>query len=296
MIIDNRNLYLPFRALGDFVISAAIVKNYGISKVPIVLPNYLTDLFFEINADNYFEVVAEINFPHYPKLFEIHKIKTWADIKGFIGDQKIVASLPKGNNYIVDANCKRLFLTGQKFIHPMMDGNVYATRHKLLSELYNLKPLQSVDSEAGLIKKIIIFPGSRKLSKEIDFTVVKDICTHFSNQKVVIDMAYHVTEAPGVTDDLLPKLFKNFNELKNIIQDYDFIISADSLPVHMAYYLNKPHYCLYNKVSNENWLTPFGVKNHFFSVITENQNSYGDNIFNKIEAKGYIFEQTLISK
>jgi len=40
-----RTIYLPLRILGDFIITAAIVKNNFFVKVPVILPSYLTEIY-----------------------------------------------------------------------------------------------------------------------------------------------------------------------------------------------------------------------------------------------------------
>ena len=61
--------------------------------------------------------------------------------------------------------------------------------------------------------------------------------------------------------------YDTFNQLALLIQDYDFIISSDSLPVHMAYYFNKPHWVIYNKKVNTEWLTPYCIEHKTYSLF-----------------------------
>jgi len=288
-------LYLPFRALGDFVITAAIVKKHSVSKIPVLLPSYLKDLFFELGADHYFDIKGYVNFPQYPKIFEIHKLKTIKDLLGYIRDYRIIASINKKPGYVVDAHCKRLFLSGLKFLHPPADGHIYETRLKFLASQYNFKnDAPDIRFSEANIRRVVIFPGSRMKSKEIDFEVVKQIGNYFESKNVNVTIAYHTNEVPGDQDNTLVTKFTNFKELKQLIEKNDFIISADSLPIHFAYYLNKPHYCLYNTVTNDKWLTPPALNDQFFSVITEGE-IYGAQIFNKIKDKGYQFNGALLT-
>ena len=43
------------------------------------------------------------------------------------------------------------------------------------------------------------------------------------------------------------KSYQNFQQLIALINDYDLIIGAESLPYHLANYLEKPHFVIYNQ-------------------------------------------------
>jgi ADP-heptose:LPS heptosyltransferase len=63
--------------------------------------------------------------------------------------------------------------------------------------------------------------------------------------------------------------YNNFDELLKMIQDADFIIGADSLPIHLANLLNKPHFILYPKGFTQLFITPFALANQSFGTFEE---------------------------
>ena len=70
--------------------------------------------------------------------------------------------------------------------------------------------------------------------------------------------------------------YNNFNELIALIMQSDLVIGADSLPIHVAALLNKPHYILYADGLTQNFMTPFAA----------NQKSFGT--FNHYDLSAYL--------
>ena len=64
-------------------------------------------------------------------------------------------------------------------------------------------------------------------------------------------------------------VYSDFKELVVLIRDCDFVISSDSVPVHIAEFLGKQHVILYNDKINYNWLTPFAKKYHMFTTFKD---------------------------
>jgi ADP-heptose:LPS heptosyltransferase len=63
--------------------------------------------------------------------------------------------------------------------------------------------------------------------------------------------------------------YSNFTDLVEIIKKVDFIISSDSLPVHIAELYYKPHWILYNHKINTNWLTPSSSSSNYYSTFEQ---------------------------
>ena len=63
--------------------------------------------------------------------------------------------------------------------------------------------------------------------------------------------------------------YSNFTDLVEIIKKADFIISSDSLPVHIAELYHKPHWILYNHKINRNWLTPSSSSSNYYSTFEQ---------------------------
>jgi ADP-heptose:LPS heptosyltransferase len=106
---------------------------------------------------------------------------------------------------------------------------------------------------AGALKNIVIFPDSRLSKKDIPVNVLQNIKTTLEQNGKLIQVAKFGT------------IYTNFNELIQLIHDTDYIIGADSLPIHLAALLKKPHFILYAD----------GLTQHFKTIYAEKENSFG---------------------
>jgi ADP-heptose:LPS heptosyltransferase len=106
---------------------------------------------------------------------------------------------------------------------------------------------------AGLLKNILIFPDSRLSKKDIPASVLHNIKALLEQRGKNIQIAKF-----GTT-------YTNFKELIQLIHEADYIIGADSLPIHLAALLKKPHFILYAD----------GLTQHFKTSYAEKENSFG---------------------
>jgi ADP-heptose:LPS heptosyltransferase len=124
------------------------------------------------------------------------------------------------------------------------------------------------------LKKIIVFPDSRKKEKSFPETLNQKIIKGLNNIQVQIAKFGKENNVDGSKDIIY---YDNFSQLAQLIKNTDFIISSDSLPAHLAYYFNIPHWIIYNKKVNTEWLTPYCKENHNYSLFYEM-----DNLFNYV--------------
>lgn len=61
----------------------------------------------------------------------------------------------------------------------------------------------------------------------------------------------------------------NFEELIDLIQAADYIVAADSLPIHLAYLCRKPHYILYPDGGKQDFFTPDALASGSFSTFSQ---------------------------
>jgi ADP-heptose:LPS heptosyltransferase len=61
--------------------------------------------------------------------------------------------------------------------------------------------------------------------------------------------------------------YSSFKELVDLIKASDFVYGADSLPIHLAYLLQKPHFILYPPNGSNLFFTPYVLENQFFSTF-----------------------------
>ena len=62
-------------------------------------------------------------------------------------------------------------------------------------------------------------------------------------------------------------VYSNFKTLIQLIQEAELILGADSLPIHLAYLLKKPHYILYPNDYPQLFMTPYAQINNRFGTF-----------------------------
>jgi hypothetical protein len=109
---------------------------------------------------------------------------------------------------------------------------------------------------AGALKNFIIFPDSRLSKKDIPASVLQNITAVIEQKGKQIHIAKF-----GTT-------YTNFKELIQLIQEADYIIGADSLPIHLAALLKKPHFILYADDLTQHFKTSYAEKENSFGVFS----------------------------
>lgn len=256
--------------MGDFMITASVVKSNAIKKVPIILPHYLADIFAAIKGERYFEVVGRIDYHTQPAFFEFYKVKDLKNLKRLLKDFRVISKFAKRRDkaFLLDYRSRRLFFTKASFMWPSASENIYAGKRALLNKNSFLDGSPN-ESEAiqpvstGLNTRILILPDSRIASKKIDDSLVKKITGELVNAHVQV--AYF-SNSKAPTSVALQ--YANFEELISLISSFDLIISAESLPYHLANYLNKPHFVIYNESRHykSNFMTPFMLQHNYYAI------------------------------
>jgi ADP-heptose:LPS heptosyltransferase len=266
-----RSIYLPIRSFGDFIITAAIIKSNFSEKVPIIIPDYITDIFEAINGGKYFEPVGVISYKNQPAFFELYKVKDVANIKRLITDVLMLRSfVNKKDHYILDYSSRRINFTGAHFVWPSKNENIYEAKATLLTRegLIGLQKPEATERLSGTkIQKIIIVPDSRLFEKSIDTGLISSIINAF--KPVEIKIARFSKE---ISADKNVISYSSFQQLIQLISTADLIISAESLPYHLANYLDKPHFVIYKESRHfkSTFMTPYMLNKKSYSIYTGN--------------------------
>jgi len=272
------DIYVPIRAFGDFTITTAVVKDHFAEKLDIILPSYLRKLYDVLDGDRYYNIVDTIDMHTSPSFFEIHKIRTARGLVRLTNEMLVINKhLKRKHHHFFDYRNRRLNIFLKRFTYPDITGNIYTSKTELLGRYLKRRTTDDVVfPEMKIAKRAIFFPGSRKAIKVIDGVLAKKIIQ--SGLFETIDYAYHESENPleGAI------IFNDVAGLKEIIMDYDVIIGADSLPIHLAYFYNKPHFCIYTDFLEGKWLTPYMQEKQYYTVYKGNAEETFRDIKNKL--------------
>jgi ADP-heptose:LPS heptosyltransferase len=266
-----RSIYLPIRSFGDFIITAAVVKSNFSKKVHIIIPDYIKDIFEAINGSEYFEPAGTISYKNQPAFFELYKVKNIANTKRLVNDVLTLRSFVKrADKYILDYSSRRIFFTGAHFVWPSKNENIYDAKAALLRKEGLIGPRKADIRERisnAEIRKVIIVPDSRIPEKSVDTGLLNSIIDAFKH--VEIKIARFSMESS--TDNGVIS-YSSFSQLIELISSADMIISAESLPYHLANYLDTPHFVIYNKSRHfkSTFMTPYMLNKRSYTISTGN--------------------------
>ncbi len=262
------------RAYGDFtILLQSILRSNKKSQYKLVASSHLQPLFNSLQKFVNFEAI-QIEFVD----FEIDKTLLRFFTNKFFFSSNCVKEIQsiktylkanlntEGQDYIEQD--KRIvwfnFLVGKKFKYIIEDQKVYKTYDQFFenSTFEHLEILENKTSNSN--KKLLIFPDSRLPAKNIPTDVLDKIIQDQTNKGHIVQVAYFKSQTNKHSVS-----YNNFDELLKMIKDSDFIIGADSLPIHLANLLNKPHFILYPKGFTQLFITPFALANQSFGTFEE---------------------------
>jgi ADP-heptose:LPS heptosyltransferase len=257
-----RTAYLPIRSFGDFIITASVIKANYWTRVPVILTPYLVDIFEAISGHHLFEIVDTIDYDDQPAFFELYKVKDLKNLKRLATDvDRIWGFVNNQQHYLLDYRSRRLFFTGGHFHWPEPGMNIYEGKFNLLQEYgMVLQPHSQQDFIAPLKpgpgKRILILPDSRIKAKQIDTELISFLRNQLNDHD--FQTARFSREQPE--DDEL--YYSDFETLIQLIQSYDLLIGAESLPYHLAWFYRKPHFVIYNlsRHFNAHFMTPYMLR------------------------------------
>ena len=267
---------LALRSYGDYVILLNSIKHADVKvNVKIVVSSHLKPLHeaLSVHVPSNFEFIfkdfgiknglmgffTNRHFFSLNSIFEIFKLSIY------------IKSLKINEEKVYLEHSARIFLLnlflGEKLHHLYNNGNVYDEIGRFFGLESNDKTFQL--SELHSKSKVLIFPDSRKKHKVINEATMEQLSLQLTSLKVDFKIAKFgalKNENSPLTNQIV---YSDFKALVLLIRECDFVISSDSVPVHIAEFLGKQHLILYNDKINYNWLTPFAKKYQMFTTFKD---------------------------
>ena len=285
------------RAYGDFVILLqALMQSPQKNKYTIIASKHLQPLYEELELVIDFTNI-QIQFINFgithtqlslftnKHLLSLNMLNELKQIKNFVKQNPNT----EGNDYIEQD--KRIALlnaiTSLHFNSIISKEPVYISYAKFFEnqdikevevthesrEDKNLKNIEGKVLDNKLNdKKVLLFPDTRQAKKNIPSTLISKLENEIEAKGYTLEIAYF-KEAPSSTNannsssKTKQVVYSNFKTLIQYIQEAELILGADSLPIHLAYLLKKPHYILYPNGYPQLFITPYAQINNRFGTF-----------------------------
>jgi hypothetical protein len=253
------------RAYGDFVILIqALIQSPPKNKYTLIVSQHLEPLYKELALviDLSSIPIQFVNFginTSQLRLFTNKHLLSVATFKELKQIRKFVEQNPNttGQDYIEQGTRISAvnFLTGLAF-KPMINKQLVYTNYD-----HFFKNTGPKHYEMKQLDNVLILPDARLQKRVLNLDIIEAIQNYYTQKAVKTSIARfkHTIEK----DDII---YTNFKDLIMCIQKANFIIAADSLPIHLAQLLNKPHFMLFPNGHPRNFITPYALE----------YNSYGE--------------------
>jgi ADP-heptose:LPS heptosyltransferase len=258
--------FVFIKGFGDFIIGAYFLKSLSQDdtiKIRILTTPRIAVLAAELRLPINLSIL-DLPGMDAPALFEVRRKGLFQAMKSGIEIKKAIGNLntqnPISGKLIFDKVSfrEKYISTGHKIIGlPKNNDNIYQAYNKLMNQLH-LKTRMRNDRPSILNETnsefIGIFPTSRAEEKDIPPSVLHKLNQLFQREgnrlKIYLfpDQLERYKEVKNIT--AIPK---DFSSLIEHIRAHQVIISADSLPAHLAQYFSIPVFVLTPK-NNHYWL------------------------------------------
>lgn len=272
------------RAYGDFVILLqALLESPQKNKYSLIASKHLEPLYQELAlVINLSSIQIEfIDFgitntqlslftnKHILSLNTLNELK---QIKNFVKQNPN----QEGQDYIEQDKRIALFntITGLNFNSIISADSVYSSYAKF----FDNKDLQKEEGQVAEnnklnSKKVLLFPDTRQAKKNIPSSLIDKLENEIATKGYTLEIAYF-KQLPDITNsndknasNSNKVVYANFKTLIQLIMNAELILGADSLPIHLAYLLKKPHYILYPNGYPQLFMTPYAQINNRFGTF-----------------------------
>ena len=257
------------RAYGDFTIFIdALHRSTLKTSYKVVASKHLEGLYHAINKyidlstiNIHFEDFgiqnSQLNLFTNKKLFTIDSCKQLLLIKKYLKKN----TNKNGVDFLEQDKRKILLqiLTNNSFESIVNDNQFVYESYQHFFLNCNLEKSVSKKRE-----KVLLFPDARLAKRIIPDNIIENIQSICSSKNYQFSIARFKTKK-STTDCI----YENFNELIALIQSNDYIIGADSLPVHLCNLLNKPHFMFFPNNHPRNFITPFSLSHKHYGEFNQ---------------------------
>ena len=255
------------RAYGDFVILLqALIQSPQKNKYTIIASKHLQPLYDElalvidltniqIQFINFGITNTQLSLFTNKHLLSLNTVKELKQIKNFVKQNPNT----EGQDYVEQTTRIKAIntLTGIEFKEMIEPDFIYSNYNNFFK---NTTKKNYQDKE---INNILILPDARLKKRVLNIDLIESIKKYYTAKDKKINIARFKNKI--VEDDFV---YNNFKDLIKYIQESDFIIAADSLPIHLSEFFNKPHFMLFPNAHPRNFITPYALNNNSFGEFS----------------------------
>lgn len=259
--------FCSLKSYGDLVIACNSLRNVDMTQNGLLVGSHLCPLLDVIEFNGTLSVLETGN--DVPALFDIKKRGGVSVIRnGFMLRKKIQASVRQQDDVLVfdSLGVRQRFLSWPMRVEAVAQGaaNIYQdyARYLGLNEDAAVSAVQNDVKPGG---KVYIFPDSRLQYKDLPDWLVATIAKENSKRgksTIVVKVGKQI-DLPQF-DSMQIEWVDGLDQLTAQVRKADFLVSADSLPAHLAEYLGVPVF-VFTPILTGYWVPLSSFMNGYFS-------------------------------
>ena len=257
--------FVSLKAFGDFIIACNHLRFSENSSNGLLCGTYLKPLSKAINFQGNVEWL-DIGDSGVPALFDLRKFGLLAAATSGLTLRGLIHDRVAANDRLVfdRVGWRQKFLSRNIPFFQIANGqpNIYLDYERFLSE--SISPLVEYPSSKAIT--IGIFPDSRLATKQLSNALVATIFHDLISSGLDPQVVYVGNKS--IPRALNARCIDGFESLVECIQNFDLIISADSLPAHIAEFFGKPIF-VFSAVENNYWLPKSSFLNGRHALFNE---------------------------
>jgi len=266
-IEESARLFLAFataKSFGDFVIAHSVLHRVNASakhRLRLIANSHVRGL-NAILPEDVCVTLVDSDSDRVPALFDIKKRGAIAAVQSAVSLRKEFQKIPRRDSealIFAGYGLRERFIAGDwpVFAPRRMGRNIYETYFHLLAEHGISLAWPTAPTSSGKLKSLGIFPESRLESKRLNDTTVSMIADRAAARGLHVEV--FVLDGDTAAESLpqpLTRIRRDFKSLAVAIKSVDCVLSADSLPAHLAEYFARPTFVAL-PAPNEHWM-PLG--------------------------------------
>jgi hypothetical protein len=248
------------KSFGDFVIVHSVlhrIESRAKRRIRLIACSHLKGL-NEILPDDVCVTLVDSGEDRVPAIFDVKKHGAWAAVQSAWSLRRRFENVERHDDEVLafdSLGVRERFIAGRwPVISPRTRGaNIYGTYSQFLAE-QDIQTAAAAPVHTRSVRSVGIFPESRLVEKRLKAATVSVIlsriaCAGLEAKLFILDGDLPPQgQYPGAVH-----ISRNFESLANAIRSVDSVISADSLPAHLAEYFGRPVFVA-SPSPNEYWL------------------------------------------
>jgi hypothetical protein len=247
------------KAFGDSVIAFSAIKRIHTDQrgdLPnIIVGEHVRPLACALQIEQSIRFIGNLSWNDVPALFDVRKHGALAALKSFFEIRKLINSLPADSHLIFDnLGCRERWLGNGFYLHDLAHSskNIYIAYDQFFQSMGF--GINNKFDYSRNIQRAIIIPGSRIHDKVIPAVTIHNYLIKLWHLNIKADVLLLEGESFDMPRCVNPIVIpRKFSMLIDEIRKSNLVISADSLPSHLAEYLQIPVF-VSMRTSNIYWL------------------------------------------